>query len=251
MGSIKLKTKNEVDIIRQGGKVLAATMEKLIVATKAGVLTGELNVFAGELCSQYKVTPAFLGYRGYPANICIGVNDTVVHGIPSKNEILKKGDIVSLDFGIIHKDYYSDMAVTIGIGQISKAGQKLIQVTRDALNAGIKQATSGNTIGDIGFAIDSTVRKGGFSVVRQMVGHGIGQNLHEDPYVPGYGNKGEGQVLRDGMVIAIEAIINEGKEAINFLEDGWTTKTADGKLSAIFEHTVAIGGRQAEILTKA
>jgi len=248
--SITIKTDKEIELMRKSGKILSDIVEEVSQKVREGISTLKLDKFAQDLCKRNAVKPAFLGYRGYPASLCLGVNDTVVHGIPSEDEILKEGDIISLDMGVIYKGYYSDKAITVGVGKIAGNAQKLINATEDALFAGIKQAKVGNTVGHIGFAIESVVDLAGFSVVRQMVGHGIGKALHEDPQIPGFGKRGEGERLENGMTIAIEAIINEGSSDIEFLEDGWTTKTSDGKLSALFEHTVVVGERKATILTK-
>jgi methionyl aminopeptidase len=248
--SITIKTDKEIELMRKSGKILSDIVEEVSQKVREGISTLKLDKFAQDLCKRNAVKPAFLGYRGYPASLCLGVNDTVVHGIPSEDEILKEGDIISLDMGVIYKGYYSDKAITVGVGKIAGNAHKLINATEDALFAGIKQAKVGNTVGHIGFAIESVVDLAGFSVVRQMVGHGIGKALHEDPQIPGFGKRGEGERLENGMTIAIEAIINEGSSDIEFLEDGWTTKTSDGKLSALFEHTVVVRERKATILTK-
>jgi methionyl aminopeptidase len=248
--NVVIKTEKEIKIMREGGRILAGILKSVVDQVKPEVSTLELDIHARDLCKKNKVKPAFLGYRDYPAVVCVGVNDTVVHGIPSKDEILNEGDIISIDMGIIYKDFYSDHAVTVGVGKISKNAEKLINATSDCLSCAIKQSLPGNTIGDIGYTIQSVAKLAGFSVVRQMVGHGIGRNLHEDPQVPGFGEKGKGLKLKEGMTIAIETIINEGKGEIRFLNDGWTTKTIDGKLSALFEHTVVVKAGGAQILTK-
>lgn len=248
--SVKIKSAEEIKIMRKAGKILSLIRNEIVSNVRPGISTYELDEIANKLCKEKSVKPAFLRYSGYPATACLGVNDTVVHGIPSKEEILEEGDIISVDMGVIYKDYYSDHAVTVGVGEISENAQKLVNATKDCLYSAIKQAKAGNTIGDIGFAIQSVAELAGFSVVKQMVGHGIGRELHEDPQVPGFGNRGEGLELKEGMTIAIEAIINEGDMGIRLLEDGWTTKTIDGKLSALFEHSVLIFKNKAEILTE-
>lgn len=236
--------------MREGGRMLADIMREIVSNAKVGNSTLGLDKIANDLCKKNKVKPAFLGYMDYPATACFGVNDTVVHGIPSKDEILNEGDIISIDMGIIYKDFYSDHAVTVGIGDIPENAQRLINTTKNCLDTAVEKATAGNKIGDIGFTIQSIAELAGFSVVKQMVGHGVGRNLHEDPQIPGFGNRGEGLELKEGMTIAIECIINEGDEGIKFLDDGWTTKTDDGKLSALFENSIAINKNKAEVLTK-
>ena len=247
---ISIKTDFEIGIMREAGRILANIVKELVRNIKEGYSTYKIDINANDLCKRNNVKPAFLGYRDYPSTACLGVNDTVVHGIPGEEEILRNGDILSVDMGIIYKGYYSDMAVTVGVGKISKIARKLIDVTRDCLYSAIDVTKAGNTIGDLGFAIQSTAERAGFNVVREMVGHGIGRELHEEPRIPGYGTPGEGIELKAGMTLAIEAIINEGGREIKFLDDGWTTKTVDGKLSALFEHTVVVGKRAAKVLTK-
>lgn len=247
---IHIKSKNEINIMRKAGEILSEIENKAMLFVKPGVSTEDLDEYVKRLCEEYEVIPAFLGYRGYSAVGCYGVNDTVVHGLPSKDEVLKEGDIISIDIGVIYKEFHSDRAVTIGIGEVSKNAKKLMNATKDSLYAGIKQVSEGNYIGDIGFAMQSVAELAGFSVVKQMVGHGVGKSLHEDPQVPGYGTPGTGVELKEGMTIAIEAIINEGEGSVNFLEDGWTTKTVDGKLSALYEHTVLVKKTGYEILSK-
>jgi len=236
--------------MRKAGRILSKIVKKIIDKVTPGISTYDLDMIAFNLCKKYKVKPAFLHYHEYPATGCFGVNDTVVHGIPSKDEVLHEGDMISIDMGVIYRNYYSDMAVTVGVGSISKETQKFIDTTKMCLYTAIEKAYDKNTIGDIGYAIQTTAELAGYNVVKQMVGHGIGKNLHEDPQIPGFGNPGEGMVLKEGMTLAIEAIINQGTDSINFLDDGWTTKTDDGKLSALFEHTIIVGKNEAEILTK-
>jgi len=193
--------------------------------------------------------PAFKGYRGYPYSLCTSVNSEVVHGMPSERE-LKEGDIVSLDFGVLHDGYYGDAAVTVPVGEISPAARRLLRVTEEALYRGISAARAGNRIGDISAAIQGHVEAAGFSVVRDLVGHGIGKSLHEDPQVPNYGSSGRGIELKPGMVFAIEPMVNEGTYRVDVLRDGWTVVTADGKLSAHFEHSVAVTENGPVILSR-
>jgi methionyl aminopeptidase len=235
--------------MRHGGKILNQCIKEVQRNVNEGVSTYKLDKIARSFCKKNNVIPAFLGYRNYPSTMCIGVNDVVVHGIPSKEEILESGDIVSLDMGIIYKDLYVDKAVTVGVGKITEQASQLIKTTSQCLFDALSKAVGGNTIGDIGFAIESRSISKGFSVVKQMVGHGIGRSLHEDPQIPGYGVPGEGKVLQSGMTLAIEAIINQGTDEIVFLDDGWTTKTKDGSLSALFEDTVLVLDHSYEVLT--
>jgi len=247
--AITIKNTDEINIMKEGGKILYGIVEDIKSKARVGISTYQLDQRAFDLCKENKVKPAFLHYRGYPATLCVGVNDVVVHGIPSKDEILADGDIISIDMGIIYKEFYTDMAVTVGVGAINKKAERLINCTKECLQAAILKSKGGSTIGDIGYEIQSIAELSGFNVVRQMVGHGIGRNLHEDPQIPGFGNLKEGIKLSEGMTLAIEAIINEGDCSIKFLEDGWTTKTIDGSLSALFEHTVVVKEDAAEILT--
>lgn len=250
LNRIKIKTDEEIEIMRKAGKILAEILRELEVYTRVGITTEDIDRKASILCRKFGVVPAFKGYNGFPACICSGLNDTVVHGIPNKKEVLKEGDILSIDMGIIYKNYYSDMAVSLGLGEISNEAKKLLSATKMSRDAGAKMAIEGNTIGDIGFAMQEVAELAGFSIVREMVGHGIGKKLHEEPEVPGYGIKGKGTKLLKNMVLAIEAIVNEGTPDITTSsKDGWTTKTKDGKLSALFEHTVVVGEKEHEVLT--
>lgn len=237
--------------MRRAGGVTAVILQELAAAAKPGVTTFELDQLAEKRCRELSVKPAFKGYHGYPGCLCVSVNDQVVHGIPSKNRVLKSGDIVGLDFGVILEGYYGDSAVTVAVGDISDDAQKLLNVTRDGLKCGIEQAVAGNRLFDISHAIQNYVEQHGFSVVREFVGHGIGRSLHEEPQVPNYGPKGKGVLLKEGMVLAIEPMINAGGQAVRVEADGWTAVTVDGSLSAHFEHTVAITGNGPEILTLA
>lgn len=232
----------------EGGEILAKIMQRLLDKVRPGVDTLSLDLLAEELCRENNVIPAFKGYQDFPATICVGPNDVVVHGIPD-DIALRRGDIVSVDMGIIYKGYYLDMARTVGVGEISPEKCEFIDITRRALEFACIAAVTGNTVGDIGHAIESTVTKHGYSVVREMVGHGVGKKLHEPPQIPGYGIPGEGDRLQAGQTIAIEAIINEGDPAIVIsAKDGWTARTKDGKLSALFENTVLVS-EEAVVLT--
>lgn len=245
---IHLKTPQEIDVMRRAGKATATILQEMRRAVAPGVTTKDLDLIAERMCGELGVKPAFKGYRGFPACVCISVNDQVVHGIPGDLE-LKEGDIVGLDFGVICDGYHGDSAITVPVGKISAEAQKLVDATRECLMRGIEQATVGNKLFDISYAIQNYVEGLGFSVVREFVGHGIGRSLHEDPQVPNYGPKGKGVPLKEGLVLAIEPMINAGKHAIRVESDGWTAVTMDGSLSAHFEHTVAITKSGPEILT--
>jgi len=248
--NISIKSEEEIEIMRSGGRILFRCLDHVLKDVSPGVSTYDLDFTARSFCKKNNVRPAFLGYQDYPSTMCIGVNDIVVHGIPSKKEILKEGDVVSLDMGIIYKDFYVDKAVTVGVGKISKESKRLIEATEQCLLDAVMMAVDGNTIGDIGHSIEFQAKSQGYSVVKQMVGHGIGHALHEDPQIPGFGNSGEGIILKSGMTLAIEAIINQGDEAIRFMNDRWTTKTRDGKLSALFEDTIVVRDSISEMLTR-
>lgn len=255
--SISIKTKEEIVILREGGKRLATILRELADAVKPGVSSFALNDLAEKLIREGGDTPSFLGYtpygakRAYPASLCLSINDEVVHGIPNETEkFLKEGDIVSLDTSLIHGGLITDSAITVPVGKIDAKAQKLLKVTREALEKGIKMARAGNTVGDIGFAIESFVQPHGFGIVRELAGHGVGYKIHEEPYVPNFGRAGEGDVLKLGMVIAIEPMLNEGGASIKLDSDGYTYRTRDGSRSAHFEHTVVVTGNGSEVLTR-
>ena len=240
---------DKIEKMRIAGDILSEINRELREMAVEGVTLLEIDEKANELCKKFNVIPAFKGYDGFPKTVCVGVNDVVVHGIPD-NYALKNGDIVSLDMGIKYKGVFSDSAITVGVGQISANAKKLMEATKKAVIEGIKFAKPGNRVGDIGNAMQKAVESEGFSVVIEMVGHGVGYELHEEPYIPGYGEKGEGEKLYEGQTIAIEAIINEGTpDIVISKKDGWTSKTKDGKLSALFEHTVVVG-KEPLVLTK-
>lgn len=243
---INIKTKREIKIMAESGKILKEILQNLASAVRPGVQTKELDKLAEELVLSWQkklpeadIRSSFKGYRGYPAFICVSVNDEVVHGLPSER-VIKEGDIVGLDFAISYRGFHVDSALTVPVGKVSKETLKLISATRQALDFGVEAAVVGSFVGDIGFAIQNYVEKNGFSVVRELVGHGIGKDLHEDPYTPNYGKRGQGVELVEGMVIAIEPMVNAGGAAVVLAEDGTTYKTKDGSLSAHFEHTAAI-----------
>ena len=246
-----LKTSREIAKMRQAGRISRRALQAAGKAVEPGVSTYEIDCIVREYIEKQGAAPSFLGYGGFPASACISVNNVVIHGIPSKSEILKQGDIVSIDVGAYFEGYHGDNAWTFPCGDISKEAQRLIDTTRESLFEGIKQAVSGNRIGDIGHAVQEYAEARSYSVVRKFVGHGVGAKLHEDPSVPNYGMSGKGIRLLPGMTIAIEPMINQGTHQVRVLNDGWTTVTADGKLSAHFEHTVAITPDGTVILTSA
>mgnify|MGYP001591355245 FL=1 len=254
---IIIKTPEEIEILREGGKNLATVLYKLKEMVKPGISTEDLDMYARKLIREMGDSPAFLNYRPegakipFPASLCVSVNDEVVHGIPKKDKILKEGDIVSLDLGLKHKNLFTDMAITVGVGEVSPGSQKLMEITEQALQIGISAAQAGNTVGDIGYAIESFVRaqKVKLGIVEVLSGHGVGRAIHEDPYIPNFGKKGKGEKLVPGMVVAIEPMLNNGTKNVTLDADGHTFRTADGKKSAHFEHTILITEGEAEILT--
>lgn len=247
--SISIKTAQEIAILRDAGKILAEIVEDLKRSLKEGSTTREVDEAAGKLIRQRGVVPAFQGYRGFPGCVCVSVNEEVVHGVPG-NRLLRSGDIVSLDVGIIYKDYYSDTALTAEIGIVRGALKKLLEVTSQSLYKGIEQARAGNHLSDISHAIQTFVEANHFSIVRDFVGHGIGRNLHEDPEIPNFGPAHNGPILKEGMVFAIEPMVNMGTWQTRILDDGWTVVTQDGQPSAHFEHTVVVTSWGPEILTR-
>ncbi len=244
-----LKTKGEIVIMREGGNRLAKIMQKLVKEIRPGITPKILNKLAENLTKKFGGRPSFLNYKNYPASLCVSVNNEVVHGLPNDRKF-KERDIVSLDFGLWYKGLCTDMAVTCGVGKISPQAEKLILTTKKALEIGEAKVKPGNYIGDISFAIQNYVEKQGFSVVRELVGHGVGKKIHEDPKIPNFGKKGGGIKLKVGMTLALEPMVNYGTWKVKLLADGWTFVTADGKLSAHFEHTVAVTEKGCEVLTK-
>jgi methionyl aminopeptidase len=236
---IILKTPAEIEVMAEASKVVAEALEVVRKEVRPGVSTDELDQIAEEAIRARGGVPAFKGYRSYPKTLCASVNEQVVHGIPSKRK-LKEGDIIGLDLGAIVGGFYGDSAVTVAVGRIPEATAKLVQVTEEALYLGIKQAVVGNRLTDISHAVQCHVEAVGYSVVTEFVGHGIGRQLHEEPQVPNYGRPGQGPRLQPGMVLAIEPMVNMGGSAVRVLDDRWTAVTADGSLSAHFEHTIAI-----------
>ena len=236
---IILKTPAEIEVMAQASRVVAEALDIVRKAVQPGISTEDLDAIAEREIRERGAIPAFKGYRNYPKTLCASVNDQVVHGIPSKRK-LKEGDIIGLDLGAIVGGFYGDSAVTVAVGSVSDATETLVQVTKEALHLGIKQAIVGNRLSDISFAVQQHVESSGFSVVTEFVGHGIGRQLHEEPQVPNYGKPGQGPRLQPGMVLAIEPMVNMGRSAVRILGDRWTAVTVDGSLSAHFEHTIAI-----------
>ena len=248
---IILKSPEEIGKMRRAGRIVASTRERVLAAVRPGVTTGQLDAIADEHLSAEGATASFKGYRGFPASICTSVNEQIVHGIPG-DRTLRDGDLLSLDFGAIWDGYHGDSAVSVFVGEPPSAeAEKLVLVTEESLEAGISQIRAGGRLSDIGTAVQQVVEGAGFSVVREYVGHGIGQSLHEDPQIPNYGPPGRGPELRPGMVLAVEPMVNLGGWETRLLEDDWTVVAADGSLSAHFEHTIALTETGPEILTAA
>lgn len=246
--SIKIKSPTEIKLLKQAGHVLAEIIAELKRSLTSGMTTADIDARVESLIGRYKAKPAFKGYRGFPGCACVSVNEEVVHGVPGARR-LKEGDIVSVDIGIILDDYFADTAFTAGIGKITTPLQKLLEVTEHALYKGIEQARDGNHLSDISSAVQGFVEGNGLAVVRDFVGHGIGRALHEEPEVPNFGPAGHGPILREGMVLAIEPMVNLGTWQTKIRDDGWTVVTLDEQPSAHFEHTVAITAAGPEILT--
>lgn len=244
---IIIKSPEEIALMRQCGKILRAVLHKLRVEIRPGIKTSQLDVTMAEESEKRGVKPSFKNYRGFPANLCVSVNDEIVHGVPGER-ILKEGDIVSLDAGVIFNGFHTDAAITVGVGEISPQAKELIAVTEGSLKAGITRANCGAHVGDISVAIQTYVESRGFSVVREYTGHGVGRDLHEEPQIPNF-VVGQGSLLRKGMTLAIEPMVNIGDWHTKLAANQWTVLTADGSLSAHFEHTIAITDGKAEILT--
>jgi methionyl aminopeptidase len=247
---IQLKSAREIDIMAEGGRILAATVETLRKAVRPGISTGELDAIADKFIRSHEgALPAFKGLYGFPGSICASINHEIVHGIPSAKRVLKEGDIISLDVGVGYRGYFTDSATTVAVGKIDAKTAKLLEVTKQALDAGIAAAQLGNHIGDIGAAVQAVVEQAGFTVVRDLVGHGIGVGFHEEPQVPNYGRPKRKEKLVPGLTIAIEPMVNAGGPATRTLADKWTIVTVDGSRSAHFEHTVAITADGPRVLT--
>jgi methionyl aminopeptidase len=247
---ITVKSESELELMRDAGKLLAETLSTLADECVPGVTTNEIDQKADQLIRRADAIPGFLGYNGFPKSLCISVNEEVVHGIPGKR-VIKDGDIVSLDCGLIYKGLWADSGRTVMVGEVSDEARRLVEATRRSLEKGIEQAVPGNRVGDISAAVQREVEKAGFSVVRNFVGHGIGRNMHEEPQVPNFGVEGTGPLLRPGYALAIEPMVNAGTHEVQMLPDQWTIITADGKLSAYFEHTVLITDQGPVVATAA
>ena len=247
---IILKSPRELALMRQAGRIVARVLDRFREVVRPGITTAELEEVALQIIEREGGIPSFKGYRGYPAAICASINEEVVHGIPSPKRVLKEGDIVSLDVGAIYKGYHGDAAITLPVGAVNEEVQRLLEVTQGALHAGIAQAHPGNRLGDISAAIQRYVESRGFNVVREYTGHGIGQEMHEEPQIPNFGPPNRGPRLRPGMTMALEPMVTAGDWRTRTLSDGWTVVTADGSLSAHFEHTIAITDGEPEILTR-
>ncbi|MCZ6660766.1 MAG: type I methionyl aminopeptidase [bacterium] len=247
--NIVYKSKAEIEKIRASSRLVAETLQRLSEAIQPGRTTIELDRLAESCVTKHGAVAAFKGYRGFPASVCVSINEEVVHGIPSSSRRLEEGDIVSLDFGVLKDGYYGDAALTVPVGDVSDEAQRLLRIARESLYNGIDQAKEGAHLGDISHAIQQHAEGAGYFVVRAFVGHGIGAHLHEAPQVPNFGPPGQGPTLRSGMVLAIEPMVNAGTHDVRTLDDQWTVVTADRSLSAHFEHTVAITNNGTEILT--
>ncbi len=246
---ITIKTSEEVKIMKEAGRILTVCLEEVVKQAKPGVTTLELDRAAEALILSHGAKPGFKGYDGFPYSLCASVNENIVHGLPS-NYVLKDGDVVGLDLGVIYKGFYSDMAITVGVGKISFEAKRLLNVTKKSLRLGIKKAKIGNTVGDIGNTVQRFIEDQGFGVVRELCGHGIGRDLHEDPKIPNFGKRGDGEKLVEGMVICIEPMVTEGSPNLKKSSDGYGYAARDGKLSAHFEHTIAITQKGPIILTE-
>ncbi len=243
------KTSDEIELIRKSCLLVSATLAEVAKFLKPGITTLQIDALAETFIRDHAAVPSFKNYKGFPFTCCISVNDAVVHGFPGNNA-LKEGDIVSVDVGAFKNGYHGDSAYTFAIGTVSDEVKQLLYATRESLFRGVEKAVSGNRVGDISYAVqESTERKYGYGVVRELVGHGLGKELHEDPQVPNYGKRGSGLKLREGLVIAIEPMINMGKKEVYYADDGWTVKTKDGKPAAHYEHTVCVQKSKPDILS--
>jgi methionyl aminopeptidase len=247
--AVEAKTREELAVMRQAGAIVGDILKLLAAKIEPGVTTGQIDAWARAEIKARGAKPAFLGYHGFPGVICLSVNSEVVHGIPSDKRVLRDGDIIGVDFGVVVDGWFGDSAVTLGVGKISPEAARLIKVTRESLEKGIAAVAAGARVGDIGAAVQAHAEAAGYSVVREFVGHGIGRALHEEPPVPNYGKAGTGPRLKPGMTLAIEPMVNAGSAAVRTLEDGWTAVTQDGRLSAHFEHTVCVTEGAPVILT--
>ena len=247
---IQLKSRREIDIMARGGKILADTVRLMEQSVKPGMTTADLDGIAEEFIRGHPgAVPSFKGLYDFPASICTSINNEIVHGIPSNKRVLLEGDVVSIDVGVQYEGYHTDSATTVAVGAVPEESQRLLDVTRESLDAGVEAATAGNHLGDIGAAVQKVVERAGFSVVRDLVGHGIGTGFHEEPQVPNYGKARRGIRLVPGLTIAIEPMVNVGKPGIRTMPDRWTVVTVDGTRSAHFEHTVAVTEDGPRVLT--
>ncbi len=244
------KSQSELEKMYRAGQVVYGALSEMRKMVKPGISTKDLDAFAEAYTIEHKAKPAFKGYRGYPGSVCTSINQEVVHGIPSAARKLKEGDILSMDFGVELEGYFGDAALTVPVGKVSPAREKLLRVTRESLEQAIDKVRPGNRLGDVSAAVQQWVEKSGFSVVREFVGHGIGTKMHEDPQLPNYGSPGQGARLQEGMVLAIEPMVNTGGPGVRVLADDWTAVTTDGSDSAHFEHTVAVTKDGPWILTR-
>lgn len=247
---IIIKSKREIEIMREAGRLVALTQEELKKHIKPGISTKKLDTIAEKYIVKNGGLPSFKGYHGFPGSICASVNEVVVHGIPSENVILKEGDIITIDIGVNYKGYHGDGAWTYPVGKISEEDEKLLDVTLKSLYTALEQAKPNNRVGDISNAVETFIKPYGYGIVEEFTGHGIGKNLHEDPYIPNFGKKDSGAILREGMTICIEPMINKGTKHVSILSDNWTTITDDKEKSAHFEHMIVITEDGNEILTK-
>lgn len=246
--SIIIKSDLEIELMSRAGRIVAEVLKKLKSEVRPGITTKELDEVAAREVVKLGGTPSFKGYRGYPANICVSINEEIVHGIPDKR-ILMNGDLVSIDFGAIYEGFQGDAALTVGVGKLTKEAAKLMEITENSLQAGIKAAKAGARLGDVSFAIQDYVESRKLTVIREYTGHGIGRDMHEDPQIPNFGIRGQGPVLKKGMTLALEPMVCTGDWHTVIGNNHWTVSTADGGLAAHFEHTIAITGDQPRILT--
>ncbi|MFA6692879.1 MAG: type I methionyl aminopeptidase [Acholeplasmataceae bacterium] len=247
---IQIKSQREIELMREAGHMLELTRQMLEKHIKPGISTLQLDELAYNFILNLGATPSFKGYHGFPGSLCTSINEVVVHGIPSKKDVLKEGDIITLDFGVNHKGYHADSATTYAVGKISPEIEKLLQVTEKALYVGLEQAKPGNHVSDISYAIESFVKPYGYGIVEEFTGHGIGRELHEEPFVPNFGKPNQGPILKPGMTFCVEPMVNLGTKRVKVLSDNWTTVTTDRKPSAHFEHMIVITETGYDILTR-
>lgn len=247
--AVSVKSEREIELMRESCRLLADVFQTMERSVHPGMSTMDINILGDKLIRAHGCTPNFLHYNGYPASICVSVNDEVVHGIPRKDRILQEGDIVSMDAGLIYKGYHSDMARTVGVGEISEEARLLIERTKQSFFDGIRMAKAGNHLYDISNAIDASIKPYGYGIVRDLVGHGIGTSLHEDPQIPNFAQRRHGLRLQAGMTLAVEPMINLGRADVEWLDDDWTVVTEDGSISAHYENTILVTDGEPEILT--